>query len=150
MLFTSLHIWTIFICMDDFRLFGWFSFVWMIFIIFNIINYFIQSPNKQKEITKLLISIKQVWPAHWLICWRAAVFWPCKGSIIISSLIVIWYNTRNFATNGAKLAAHVVRTSDVDITASTHNIGSVSLRSGFGAAHEDSEEGTLPRAQRSS
>lgn len=23
--------------------------------------------------------------------WRAAVFWPCKGSIIISSLIVIWY-----------------------------------------------------------
>jgi hypothetical protein len=26
-----------------------------------------------------------------LLCWRAAVFWLCKGSIIISSLIVIWY-----------------------------------------------------------
>jgi hypothetical protein len=26
-----------------------------------------------------------------LIIWRAAVFWPCKGSIIISSLIVNWY-----------------------------------------------------------
>jgi len=36
-----------------------------------------------------------------------------------------YYNNRKFATNGSELATHVVRTSDVDITQSTPNIGSV-------------------------
>ena len=41
--------------------------------------------------TSFLVSFWSMACPLTLSCWRAAVFWPCKGSIIISSLIVIWY-----------------------------------------------------------
>jgi len=43
-------------------------------------SYYVRLFNKKK----LFLLVFEVWPAHWL-SWRAAVFWPYKGSIIISS-----------------------------------------------------------------